>query len=226
MKSPLMAAFVAATLVFAHNAGAQNNDRYLGVGFGNASVDQSSQFGNDDDSSSTEKVFLGFIARDAADKSGIGFEFGYIDHIDTKYAFGGSANADIDMTSLYLAAVGTIPVFESRKSRMELFCKLGLHSWDFEATGRGTLSGKDGDDGSDWFYGVGLDWGPVDRKGLTFRMEYEVFPAEPEVTVAGVTASRPCLLPPSGLGSCPPSLSEVKGDYEASLLIASLIWRF
>ena len=120
MKSPLMAALVAATLVFAHNAGAQdddrNNDRYWGIGLSSsANVDQSTDlFGSDDhrdnfDSNSAKKIFFGYIIRDDAGKSGIGFEAGYVDHIETNYAaFGSGASVDIDMTSLYLAAVGTI----------------------------------------------------------------------------------------------------------------------
>lgn len=219
MKTSLMAAFVAAALAFAHNAGAQtddrDNDRYWGVGYGTAHVDQSTNlFGGDDEenSNSTLKAFLGYIVRDEAGESGIGFEAGYVEHGGTNYAgFGNGASADIDMTSLYLAAVGTILVSEDEDDgeRTELFVKLGLHSWDFEATGRGTLSGKDSDDGSDWFCGVGVDWAPMDRKGMTIRVEYEVFPAEPEMTV---TASS--------------GVTEVKGDYEAGLFSASLIWRF
>lgn len=219
MKSPLMAAFVAVTLAFAHNAVAQtddrNNDRYWGVGHGTAVVDQSTNlFGGDDEENSngTLKAFFGYMVRDDVGESGIGFEAGYVGHGGTNYAgFGSGASADIDMTSLYLAAVGTILVSEDEDDgeRTELFVKLGLHSWDFEATGRGTLSGKDSDDGSDWFYGVGFDWAPMDRKGMTLRVEYEVFPAEPEITV--VTSSGG---------------TEVKGDYEAGLFSASLIWRF
>jgi len=220
MKNSLLAALVAATLAFAHNAGAQtddrNNDRYWGVGLGTASVDQSTNlYGSDDhdepDAFSTQKALFGYIVRDDAGESGIGFEFGYVKYDDTNYAaFGGGASADIDMTSLYLAAVGTVPVLEyGDERRAELFGKLGLHSWDFEATGRGALSGKDGDDGSDWFYGVGVEWGALDRRGLVWRLEYEIFPAEPEITV--ITSS---------------GATAVEGDYKASLASWSLIWRF
>ena len=90
MKSPLMTALVAATLAFAHNAGAQdddqNYDRYMGVGLSSsANVDQSTDlFGSDDhrdnpDSNSAKKAFFGFISRDAVGDSGIGFEFGYVE---------------------------------------------------------------------------------------------------------------------------------------------------
>jgi len=219
MKSPLMAAFVAATLAFAHDANAQDddrkNDRYWGVGFGAANVEQSTNlYGGDDENSSNtiENAFFGLIARDAAGESGIGFEAGYIGNIDTNYAaFGRGASADIDMSSLYLAAVGTILLSEDEDDggRREWFVKVGIHSWDFEATGRGTLSGKDSDDGSDWFYGVGIDHAPADRKGLIVRTEYVVFPAEPEITV--ITSN---------------GATEAKGDYKAELFSVSLIWRF
>ena len=135
------------------------------------------------------------------------------EHIETNYAaFGSGASVDIDMTSLYLAAVGTITLSkygDDDEKKVELFGKIGLHSWDWDGTGRGTLTGKDSGDGSDWFYGVGLDFGPQDRKGVVLRLEYEVFPVDTEYTLT--TSS---------------GIIEDEIDYEAALVNVSLIWRF
>jgi len=208
MKSPLMAVFFAATLAFAHSAGAQIDGSYGYWGVGLSSVDASQStdlYGSDDDEATGSKVFSGFIVRDSDDEPGIGLELGLVSHGETSYGFVSSASADITMHSYYLAAVGTIPMGK----RVELFGKLGSHYWNFEATGRGSLFGKDDDKGFDWFYGVGVDIGAEDKTGPILRLEYEVFSAEPSVTVSTLSGT-----------------TEVKGDYEASHVSASLIWKF
>jgi len=206
MKSPLMAAFVAATLVFAHNAGAQDESTYDYIGVGISSNDASQStglFGDDDDEAQGLKLFAG--GGGSYGNKSLGVELGLFNHGESNYGFGSSASVDIEVASAYAAFVGAISVTDG----VSLFGKLGIHSWDFEATGRGTLFGKDEDNGFDWFYGVGIDFGAADGEGPVLRLEYEVFSAEPEITFATLSGT-----------------TEVEGDYEASHLSLSWLYRF
>jgi len=206
MKTSFMAAFVAATLAFAHNAGAQDETvyGYIGVGISSNDASQSTDiFGDDNDEAQGVKLFVG--GGDSYGDKSLGFELGLFNHGESNYGFGSGASADIEVASAYAAFVGAISVTDG----VSLFGKLGSHYWKLAATGRGSLSGKDEGNGFDWFYGVGIDFGAADGEGAVLRLEYEVFSAEPEVTIDTLSGT-----------------TEVKGDYEASHISLSWLYRF
>jgi len=195
MKNLFMAAFVAVfILTLAPPASAQNYDRYWGVGIGSTDADQCvARTTACDDQAGGAKVFFG---QDIGER--LDFEAGYAYHGETNYSVG-SARFKFSLGSAYGAAVGKIPVGE----RVGLFGKVGAHFWIFQAAGGGSLSGNDDDTGFGLHYGAGADFAVDERNSI--RLEYEVFLAEPEITV---------------------NQTAVRGDYDVSRFNLAYIRQF
>lgn len=196
MKNLFMAAFVfALAFTLAPPASAQTNyDRYWGIGIGSTDADLCvTRTSACDDQAAGAKVFFG---QDIGER--LDFEVGYAYHGETNYSIG-SAGFKFSMGSAYGAAVGKFQVGE----RVELFGKAGAHFWFFQAAGGGSMSGSDDDTGFGLHYGAGADFAVDERN--SFRLEYEVFLAEPEIAV---------------------NQTAVRGDYDISRFNLAYIRRF
>lgn len=101
--------------------------------------------------------------------------------------FGVYAATDADVTSIGVAAVGTIPMSD----RIGFFGKLGLHSWKADGTtylqdlaipfaGAGSFE----ETGVDFMGGIGLNIGVTDQ--FAMRVEYEYFAASTDYTDFGL----------------------------------------
>jgi OOP family OmpA-OmpF porin len=101
-------------------------------------------------------------------------------------ASGADFDADAEADSFGVAFVGILPLSE----QFDLFAKVGVHRWDFEAVGTvdSTVVTVD-DSGTDVMYGVGASYSLTDS--VAIRAEWENYSADDDITVlsAGVTYS-------------------------------------
>jgi len=132
-----------------------------------------------DESDSGFKIYGGFQFN-----KHLGAEIGYVD--GGKATFGGSIpslgigpfTGDLSVTAITFAAVGTLPLNES----FALFGKIGLASWDAEASvSFAGAAGSVDDSGTDAFFGVGARYNLNKNWGLV--LEYETYDTDPSVSM-------------------------------------------
>lgn len=166
---------------------------YVGAGVGEFNVEiDSVSLGDEtasldfDDGDTGFKVFGGYQFL-----PWLGAELGYVDGGTASESYSdqdlGSAELEVDVTAITIAAVGTLPIGDM----FELYGKLGMALWegDLTATVTGTLcdelqaigescSDSASDDGEDFYYGVGAGINIGER--FNVRIEYEIFEIDPQ----------------------------------------------
>lgn len=193
-------------------AGAQAPSGYAGIGFGRSSIDIDGTAIEQNllDRAAAEGVAIaasssGEEDRDTAFKVFLGYRFNPYFAIEgalnsmgdfqargsaTDAAFGDtlSVTTDVDFFAFSLAAVGHLPVGRT----VSLYGKAGLFVWDMDLTERERLTGfgvvrtaTATDDGTDLFYGAGVEW-DVSRQ-IALRAEWERYNDVGEGSIAGET---------------------------------------
>lgn len=138
-----------------------NNGFYLGAGVGEVDIDTD---GFDDPTG------FEFIAGFNINEN-FSLEASYIDFGDASDNV--PPSWEIEADSIAFGVLGKIPL----SSNLELFAKLGYHSWDAEISEDGFGSFGD-DDGSDIFYGVGATYNFENGLGLGIRYNSYSFDVE------------------------------------------------
>lgn len=161
---------------------AEGQGGYIGVGFGESTVDLGVSDFNDgsitsgsvDDTDTGWKLFGGYAFNKYVAVEGGFANLGKANFSGTSNGLGflyfpGPVSVDFEVESLFVDLVGTIP-FE----KWALFGKIGFHRWDVEVTvANPPVFGSADDDGTDPHYGLGFEFRPSQRFGV--RLEWEVF---------------------------------------------------
>lgn len=151
-----------AVLISAAAFGAQAAETtgfYAGAGAGQSLVDEASY----DDEDTAFSAFGGYQFN-----RWFGLEAGYADFGQLEP---GIAGADLEASSVYLTAVGTLPFTE----KFSGYAKAGLQRWNLDTAIPG-LTGTADDSGTDPTYGVGLQYRFNDTVAL--RGEYSRYEIE------------------------------------------------
>ena len=148
---------IAASVLAATPAVAQDTGFYVGAGIGDFGID----VGGFDGSDVGYKVFGGYR---------------FIDYLalEVEYLDGGTVEDrgfEIDVSGFNLSAVGILPLGE----RFDIFAKLGMIFWDADTNGFGS------DSGEDFSWGVGGGFRFTDQFGM--QLEYQGFEIEDTDTV-------------------------------------------
>ena len=183
---------------------------YGGVGFGQSDYDLGvSDFddgsllsGNVDETDTAFKIFLGNRINE-----NVSIEFGYLNLGEATFEGvsdgsallfdglweAGPVSADAETDGIHLAFIGNIPISD----RLGLMAKAGLFVWDVSLGLSDTSGSYSGDeDGTDLFFGLGLDYEITDK--VAIRGEWERYSMD----------------------------FGIDGDIDADLFSASLIFRF
>lgn len=192
-------------------AAGQTPGGYAGIGIGRSSIDidgsaieqnlldfaaaegvaVASSSSGEDDSDTALKAFLGYRFN-----RNLALEGALIDLGDfqarasaTDAAFGDtlSVTNDVDFFAFSLAGLGHLPIGRT----VSVYGKVGLFVWDMDLTERVRLPGfassigRASDDGTDLFYGAGVEW---DLGGqFALRAEWERYNDVGEGSIAGET---------------------------------------
>lgn len=150
-----------AVLAGAAAFGAQAADKgfYAGAGVGQSFVDE----GNYDDEDTAFSVFGGYQFNRY-----FGLEAGYADFGKLEPRGNG---ADLEASSVYLTAVGTVPITD----KFSAYGKAGFQRWDLDSAIPSVVGNSD-DSGTDPTYGVGVQYKFTDHVAL--RGEYSRFEVE------------------------------------------------
>jgi len=150
-----------AVLAGAAAFGAQAADKgfYAGAGVGQSFVDE----GNYDDEDTAFSLFGGYQFNRY-----FGLEAGYADFGKLEPRGNGP---DLEASSVYLTAVGTVPITDS----FSAYAKAGFQRWDLDTALPGVVGNND-DSGTDPTYGVGVQYRFTDHVAL--RGEYSRFEIE------------------------------------------------
>lgn len=150
-----------AVLAGAAAFGAQAADKgfYAGAGVGQSFVDE----GSYDDEDTAFSVFGGYQFNRY-----FGLEAGYADFGKLEPRGNG---ADLEASSVYLTAVGTVPITDS----FSAYAKAGFQRWDLDSAIPSVVGNSD-DSGTDPTYGVGVQYKFTDHVAL--RGEYSRFEVE------------------------------------------------
>jgi OmpA-OmpF porin, OOP family len=144
-RTLLFTLFSAATLAAAGAAHADDGF-YFGGGAGQTHIDE----GLYDDEDAALSLFGGYQFTPHLAIEGGYFDFGKIEP---------AAGPSLDADTLYLGAVGLLPV----NDRFALYAKLGVHRWDAEA---GIAALRNEDSGTDPTYGFGAQYRVTERLAL------------------------------------------------------------
>lgn len=162
----LTVCFIGSTLAAVSvSASAQDSGFYVGAGAGITSFDACDDLvglglTSCDDEDTGIKVYAGktFTPNFAA-------EVGWVD-LGEITATGPGGTATLGVDGFQIAALGLLPV----NPQISFFVKGGLYMWDLSASGPG---GSLSDDGSDFMFGLGMNWNLARQLGL--RVEWEQF---------------------------------------------------
>lgn len=160
-KNKMLSTALVAVLAGAAAFGAQAADKgfYAGAGVGQSYVDER----NYDDEDTAFSVFGGYQFNRY-----FGLEAGYADFGKLEPR---GTGAELEASSVYLTAVGTLPITDS----FSAYAKAGFQRWDLD-TSIPTVVGNDDDSGTDPTYGVGVQYRFTDH--LALRGEYSRFEVE------------------------------------------------
>jgi OmpA-OmpF porin, OOP family len=160
-KNKMLSRALIAVLAGAAAFGAQAADKgfYAGAGVGQVYVDE----GNYDDDDTAFSLFGGYQFNRY-----FGLEAGYADFGKLEPRGNG---ADLEASSVYLTAVGTVPITD----KFSAYAKAGLQRWDLDRA-IPSLVGNADDSGTDATYGVGVQYRFTDHVAL--RGEYSRFEIE------------------------------------------------
>ncbi|MFC3813348.1 outer membrane beta-barrel protein [Lysobacter sp. GCM10012299] len=160
-KNKMLSRALIAVLVGAAAFGAQAADKgfYAGAGVGQSFVDE----GNYDDEDTAFSLFGGYQFNRY-----FGLEAGYADFGKLEPRGNGP---DLEASSVYLTAVGTVPITDS----FSAYAKAGFQRWDLDTALPGVVGNND-DSGTDPTYGVGVQYRFTDHVAL--RGEYSRFEIE------------------------------------------------
>ena len=160
-KNKILSRTLLAVLVGASAFGAQAADKgfHVGAGVGQSLVDEAGY----DDEDTAFSVFGGYQFN-----RWFGLEGGYADlgKLETS-----GIGRDIEASSVYLTAVGTVPFTDTFSG----YAKAGFQRWDLDTALPG-VTGTTDDNGTDPVYGVGLQYRLNDKVAL--RGEYSRFEVE------------------------------------------------
>lgn len=160
-KNKMLSRTFAAVLIGTAAFGAQAADKgfYAGAGVGQSLVDE----GSYDDEDTAFSVFGGYQFN-----RWFGLEGGYADLGKLESS---GVGRDLEASSVYLTAVGTVPFTE----KFSGYAKAGFQRWDLDTALPG-VTGTTDDNGTDPIYGVGLQYRFNDKVAL--RGEYSRFEIE------------------------------------------------
>lgn len=164
----LLFSMVLASNILGSAAMAEN---YVGIGIGSVDIE-----GTDDTSL---KIYGG------SRNPNFGFEMAYHDlGKQEESAFG--ITASIEATGIELSGVGYLPA----SSSVDVFGKLGMLLWDMDLnlTGFPTVS----DDGSDFIYGLGIQFNPTNNFALRLELQaatLDVYGVDLDTEIISVGAS-------------------------------------
>ncbi|MGO4222834.1 outer membrane beta-barrel protein [Lysobacter sp. TAF61] len=160
-KNKMLSRALIAVLAGAAAFGAQAADKgfYAGAGVGQSFVDE----GSYDDEDTAFSVFGGYQFNRY-----FGLEAGYADFGKLEPRGNG---ADLEASSVYLTAVGTVPITDS----FSAYAKAGFQRWDLDSAIPSVVGNSD-DSGTDPTYGVGVQYKFTDHVAL--RGEYSRFEVE------------------------------------------------
>ena len=160
-KNKMLSRALIAVLAGAAAFGAQAADKgfYAGAGVGQSFVDE----GNYDDEDTAFSLFGGYQFNRY-----FGLEAGYADFGKLEPRGNGP---DLEASSVYLTAVGTVPITDS----FSAYAKAGFQRWDLDTALPGVVGNND-DSGTDPTYGVGVQYRFTDHVAL--RGEYSRFEIE------------------------------------------------
>lgn len=164
----LLFSMVLASNILGSAAMAEN---YFGLGIGSADIE-----GVDDTSL---KIYGGFRTPN------FGFEMAYHD-LGKQEESAAGITASIEATGIELSGVGYLPV----SSSVDVFGKLGMLLWDMDLnlTGFPTVS----DDGSDFIYGLGIQFNPTNNFALRLELQaatLDVYGVDLDTEIISVGAS-------------------------------------
>lgn len=131
---------------------------YFGVDVGNTDYEASEGGVTAEASSTGFRLRLGLPINES-----LNFEAAWIDQGEGDVDNGGGAKLAAD--GLQFSVMGLMPAGDNLK----LFGRLGLYMWNGELKDAGAFSGSD--DGTDLFYGLGLDYAVSDT--MDIRLEYD-----------------------------------------------------
>lgn len=157
-------AALAAALLLASPAQAQDNGIYFGGSMGDLSSDFDWNLDNitGDESEDTPYKLIGGVRP----FDSFGLEVNYVDLGNTTVPVSGSGNrAGYETNALSVSAVGFFHL-----PLLDVFGRVGLARWDSDPTS--LVGGLDGDDGTDPTYGIGAQ---VRLGSFAVRAEYEDF---------------------------------------------------
>ena len=161
-KNKTLSRTLLAVLIGAATFGAQaaeDQGFYVGAGAGQSFVDE----GSYDDEDTAFSAFGGYQFNRY-----FGLEAGYVDFGELEPDAAGQA---LEASTVYLAAVGTLPFTE----KFSGYAKAGFQRWDLDTALPGATGTAD-DNGNDPTYGVGLQYRFNDAVAL--RGEYSRFELE------------------------------------------------
>lgn len=213
-RSPrLLAAVLALSLSIPFlPAAAQGPGGYAGIGIGRSSIDIdgsaieqnllddaaaqgvaiASSSSREDDSDTALKLFLGYRFNRNLAIEGALVDLGDFDASAsaTDVAFGDTltVSTEVDFFALTFAGLAHLPIGHA----FSVYGKFGLFVWDMDLTERERLTGfgvvrtgRASDDGTDLFYGAGVEWG-LGRQ-FALRAEWERYNDVGEGSIAGET---------------------------------------
>lgn len=153
---------VGVALLGAVTANAQEKSAvYVGVGVGQATIEEEVFSATYDASSTGFKVFGGYQVNPY-----FGAELAYLDTGTAEDTLFG-VKVEASATALQVSLLPTLPVSES----VSLYARLALLAWELEAQGtQGNVVASIKDDGNDFSWGVGATFV---NGALGFRLEYE-----------------------------------------------------
>lgn len=166
IRNLLAACFLGGALVTASiPVAAQDSGFYVGAGAGMTSFDVCDDLAglgltSCDDDDTGFKAYAG-----KSFTRNFGVEVGWVD-LGEITASGPGGTAKVGVDGFQVAALGMLPL----NPRFGLFGKVGLYLWDLSASGPG---GSLSDDGTDFMFGLGLNWNLA--RQLDLRVEWEQF---------------------------------------------------
>jgi len=172
MKKRVVTLFaVVAIICNAHYSFANGSDGYIGIGFGQSSLDISDPGADKiDDTDTSLKIFGGFDLN-----PNFSAEFTYIDFGKFSAHFPLFDEADRTEGNAFSAtAIGRIKIAE----KVHLFGKLGFAFWNVDLSANATVLGTpisaSGDgNGIDPLFGVGISFSPTNR--VSVRVDWEQY---------------------------------------------------
>lgn len=137
----------------------ETDQMYYGIDVGNTDYEATGGGVTAEASSTGFRLRLGFPINES-----VNFEAAWVNQGEGDVDNGGGAKLAAD--GLQFSVMGLMPTGDN----MNLFGRVGLYMWNGELKDAGVFSGTD--DGTDIFFGVGLDYSVSDN--MDIRVEYDI----------------------------------------------------